>query len=504
MSKIRNTAQLLKDGCFLLEYAARAYPSEPALISGGVIVDYSAYLRLVNKTADVLKGKGVHNEYKLAVLSNPSIEYTVLLMAILRSGIVAVPVSTRLPREAVITHLVSINCDTLIVSKEFSNIKTKSAVAAHPIEEFVSAYKELDGSDKARCNSKVIPVQLPFERDATIFFTSGSSGMPKAVLHMYANHIYSALGANENILFEPGDRWLLSLPLYHIGGFAVLIRAALGGGAVVITSQKMNLASALEEYAATHVSLVSTQLCRLLENEKAVEILKKMKAIVLGGGFFSPSLIKKALEYNLPIVTSYGSTETASQVTATGVYEKSDKYFTAGRPLPYREVSVSPDGEILVRGKTLCKGYVKDSTVVSPSDKDGWFHTGDLGYFDSDGYLIVTGRKDLMFISGGENIYPEAIESVLNEYPGIKNAIVIPVPDEEFSARPAAFVQLETDKPLNSESISAFLSKRIPSFMIPDFFWRMPEELCRQSVLKYDRTYFIRLAREYLSNLHLQ
>jgi O-succinylbenzoic acid--CoA ligase len=141
--------------------------------------------------------------------------------------------------------------------------------------------------------------------------------------------------------------------------------------------------------------------------------------------------------------------------------------------LPEREVSISQGGEILVRGATLFAGYVEDGTPDRPVDSDGWFHTGDLGELDENGFLRVLGRKDNMFVSGGENIQPEEIEEALSALSGVEAAVVVPVDDPEFGQRPVAFVRMEGEKTVD---LAPGLEKILPRFKIPVAFYAWPEE----------------------------
>jgi len=174
------------------------------------------------------------------------------------------------------------------------------------------------------------------------------------------------------------------------------------------------------------------------------------------------------------LVTSYGSTEMSSQATATRLDDPPETLRTAGRPLAFREVSIASDGEILVRGRTLFRGYVEEEGVRSARDPSGWFHTGDLGRLDTDGRLVVTGRRDTMFISGGENIHPEEIEREILRFPGVTEAIVVPVPDPEFGARPVAFLRAADGLLPADSDLDRFLRLTLPGFKMPQRFLRWP------------------------------
>jgi O-succinylbenzoic acid--CoA ligase len=179
----------------------------------------------------------------------------------------------------------------------------------------------------------------------------------------------------------------------------------------------------------------------------------------------------------------------ASQVTTTPPGASPEELRAAGRVLPNREVSISGEGEILVRGETLFAGYVEGERIDYSLDMDGWFHTRDLGELDENGYLRIRGRMDNLFISGGENVQPEEIEESLCRLEGIDEAVVVPVPDEEFGARPVAFVRMDGEV----RDLSRELEPVLPRFEIPISFHLWPEEARRG--MKADRAALGELAR---------
>jgi O-succinylbenzoic acid--CoA ligase len=186
-------------------------------------------------------------------------------------------------------------------------------------------------------------------------------------------------------------------------------------------------------------------------------------------------------------------TEMTSQVTTTAPDASRDELRSAGRRLPYRELQFSEDGEILVRGPTLFQGYLRQDGSLDPGvDADGWYHTRDLGYRDQDGLLHVVGRKDHLFISGGENIQPEEIEDVLLRLPGVTRAVVVPVPDAEFGERPVAFVDGVPNERL--ERLASELDGRLSRFKIPDAFYPWPTD--GMGSMKVDRARLQRVARK--------
>jgi O-succinylbenzoic acid--CoA ligase len=426
-------------------------------------------------------------------------------------GNIIVPVSTRWPPDLITKSLIAINCQTLIILDERLKIKKAPEVRFLLIDELSgSTDKPVDRSpQKSQLKG---PAQI-----SSILFTSGSTGQSKAAVHSFANHYYSAVGSQANIPLVPEDSWLLSLPLYHIGGLAILVRALIAGSAVFIPDRNIPLEETLTIAEVTHLSLVSTQLERLMQSQLYLNRLEKLKAILVGGGPIPHKLIDRTFESGLPVYTSYGSTEMSSQITTTGYSDTLSHLRTAGKVLPYREVHLAEDNEVWVRGKTLFLGYLENGNINLRLNEDGWFPTGDIGDLDDDGYLRITGRKDNQFISGGENIQPEEIEQVLRQFSGISEAIVVPVNHPEFGKRPVAFVKIKDQRSKIKEShqnkkstnnlsdvlereIREYLAERLPRFKIPDRFFLWPEEERLEHGLKISRRGFQDLASKYLNN----
>ena len=317
---------------------------------------------------------------------------------------------------------------------------------------------------------------LQLEAPFTVIHTSGSSGQPKAALHTVRNHVASAQGLMERFPLGPGDRWLLDLPLHHVGGLAVVIRCALAGATVALPDPAMTTTEAIGALRPTHVSLVSTQLVRLLRTD--IE-LAAFRLVLLGGSAFPPSLLDEAVARGLPIVMSYGMTEMSSTIASSSLPVDRTALASSGTVLPGRELRISAEGEIEVRGPTLFAGYVEGDTVRRPVDGEGWFATGDRGEFDGAGRLIVHGRIGTGFVSGGENIQPEAIEAALAALAQVASAVVVPIPDAEFGARPVAYVHPAEGHLLDSAELAAALRATLPGFMVPVAFlpWRGPAGL---------------------------
>jgi O-succinylbenzoic acid--CoA ligase len=450
-----------------LRAAAKNSPDAPAIIgAGGTPITYDELDRWVTAVAMNLDELGLGAGAHVGLYLPKDERYIVLLLALIRAGCVACPLSTRTPRLGVGTLLQGAACRAVISDKDLPEAADAGAPKLHPkalLENIGTVHDRPTSSD---------PLHLPLDRHATVVFTSGSTGAPKGALHTLGNHYFSARGSNANIALEPQDLWLHSLPLYHVGGISIVFRCLLAGASVALPEPVAPLGEAIASSGATHVSLVSTQLLRLLREEGFDP--SGLKAILLGGGPTPDYLLEEALARELPIHTSYGLTEMASQVTATPPGAAREELRTSGRPLPHRELSISEVGEILVRGETLFAGYLDGEAIHLPIDAEGWFHTKDLGELDAEGYLRVRGRKDNLFISGGENVQPEEIEEALCLLEGVEEAVVVPVPDPEFGFRPAAFVRT-TGRLVEPKDLEQALEPVLARFKIPVAFYEWPE-----------------------------
>ena len=444
----------------------------------------------VENTVRNLQSVSVQKGDRVAIISENAMPYATLLLALWQLGAVAVPINVRQPAMRVIEALKEIRCHKLIVSARSAG---KARYRDFDVFELEQIVPDSTGNDRIFLQWPARPSFLDREQEATIVFTSGSTGKPKAVLHTFRNHYFSARGSNDNIPFATGDRWLLSLPLYHVGGLAILFRAMANGGTVVIPPVGKSIGESLAEYRITHISLVATQLHRLMAEPRALQQLQGLKAMLVGGSKIPVLLIRKAVSAGLPIHTTYGCTEMASQITTTPPASGLKQLLTSGKLLKYRRIKIAPDNEILVKGETLFRGYIEGEDIVAARDDDGWFHTGDVGYIDKQGYLVVTGRKDNMFTSGGENIQPEEIEKYLCAIDGIAQAIVVPVHDHEFGNRPVAFLQFD-DQAIPLADIRKLLAGKIARYKIPDFFFPFPDAVPQQG-MKLNRKYFQQLAK---------
>ena len=462
----------------LVAKAAEKYGDSTAIISEKETLSFRDLETTTARLTNVLLHHGIQTGDVVTFCMPNSPEMVLLLLTLLRMESIAAPLNYRFPSSRLQTLLQPLKPAALVGPKDLTD-KLSSPLKLDPekivtesiVEKPVFRYAE----SSPQLNTSV-----------SIIHTSSSSGSPKAALHNLGNHHYSALGSNENLPFGPGDRWLLSLPLFHIGGYAMLFRSLLGGGALAIAEPGTPIQDTLVRFQLSHLSLVPTQLYRMLHDKQALKHLQNLKAILLGGSAVEPALLTEASVAELPVYMTYGSTEMSSQIVTTPGPVST---ITAGRVLPYRELSIGPGEEIFVKGPCLFQGYLSDKGPVLETDDSGWFHTGDTGMFTPEGELQVTGRTDNMFISGGENIHPEEIERALCSLTGVLRAVVVPTPDPEYGLRPSAFIETTELAPTDSE-IREKLSREIGKLKTPVTITRIEEWRLLPGTEKIDRGYY--------------
>lgn len=304
------------------------------------------------------------------------------------------------------------------------------------------------------------------------FFTSGTAGYPKAVTLSLENLQAAAEASSQRLGTRLGERWLLCLPLYHIGGLSILFRAAWDGMTVIFQPRfdAEETARLVKEEEVHLISLVPTMLYRLLPLWEADPPSQALRLILLGGAAADPELLQRALNVGLPVALTYGLTEAASQVCTALPQEVRRKPGTVGKPLPGVEVQVRNEdglpcrpgevGEIWVRGPAVARGY-----EGQPPFPDDVLRTGDLGYLDEEGDLWVLARRSDLILSGGENVYPAEVERVLQKHPAVQEVCVFGLPHAEWGQQVAAAVVKSAD--VTAEELIAFARRSLAGYKVP-------------------------------------
>jgi o-succinylbenzoate---CoA ligase len=330
----------------------------------------------------------------------------------------------------------------------------------------------------------------PSDAVLAVIYTSGTTGHPKGAMLTVGNFWWSAIGSALNIGAYPRDRWLASLPLFHVGGLAILIRSAIYGITTVIhdgfDADAVN--AAIEKSEVSIVSVVAVMLERMLDARPARPYPPSLRCVLVGGGPVPRPLLERCASLLIPVVQTYGMTETCSQVATIAPEDAIRKLGSCGKVLYPNELRISDDGEILVRGPVVMAGYAKRPAETSSAIIDGWLRTGDAGSIDADGFLFVLDRRDDLMITGGENVYPAEVEAVLSSHPSVAEAGVIGTRDITWGQRVVAVVKLKESMQPDAEALSAHCAAQLASFKVPREFRFTRDPLPRTAAGKLRRS----------------
>ncbi|UOQ50644.1 o-succinylbenzoate--CoA ligase [Gracilibacillus caseinilyticus] len=324
---------------------------------------------------------------------------------------------------------------------------------------------------------KALASMIDMDSVCSMMFTSGTTGRAKAVMQSFQNHWSSAVASALNLGLMPTDKWLICLPLFHISGLSTLFKSVIYGMPVYLMErfEEDKVHHAIMEKQVTIISVVAVTCERLLQRLGEANYPTSFRCMLLGGGPAPKSLLEKAKQRHVPIVQSYGMTETSSQIITLNAADALRKLGSAGKPLFTSSLQIIKDnrealsnevGEIVVKGPMVTNGYYQRVEANQKAFRDGWLYTGDLGYLDEEGFLFVVDRRSDLIISGGENIYPAEIEDVLLSCDGVLEAGVTGMKDEKWGQVPVAFVVCDSEQ-ITSEHILAYCQERLAAFKVP-------------------------------------
>lgn len=420
----------------------------------------------VLSAANYFRTLNISRQQTAPILCRNSRDYIISVLALWILGAIPVLLNTRLSTYEIEEQLSFLGCDSLIIdtaSKEkVSKIKVEKILIPHP--------------------SPILKIELEnfhYDENATalIMFTSGSSGKAKAVNLTFSNLVQSAKIGNTYLLQTSEDRWLASLPFYHIGGFSIIFRALMFGCQIILPSELKlpAIIQSIRKIKPTLISLVSAQMKELLEYD--IKPPAELRHVLLGGGFIDSNLMHEALIKGWKVSKVYGSTETSSFVTVLSPDELIKKPDSVGRPIPPNQIFVCDEsgnelqpntaGEIVVSGPSIMKGYWKDNETTAQRIKNDSYLTGDIGYKDEDGYLYLVNRRTDLIVSGGENVNPTEVENAIMCFPKVKDVCVFGISDGTWGQRVAAAIVPNSDEKFSLTELKIFLGQKIAQFKIP-------------------------------------
>jgi O-succinylbenzoic acid--CoA ligase len=439
--------------------------------------------RLVAGMASQLTAAGVGAGQQVAVLLPNRVEYVCLIHALARLGAVLVPLNIRLTGAELGWQVGQAGCSFVVCSQQTEAQAVDLAQGGRrilsvdpPQASSVEAFTEVPAHDLGQWQSR--PLNL--EAVQGIVYTSGTTGRAKGAMLTYGNHLWSAMASAYRLGTDPADRWLVCMPLYHVGGMAIIWRCCLYGTTVVLQTgfDPLAVSRALDSQGISLISLVPTMLHRLLEAHRASLTASTLRYILLGGAAAPQPLLEECLALNLPVATTYGLSEAASQVATALPAEAYRKPGSVGKPLMFSEVHIAGEhgqelppgeiGEIVVCGPTVMQGYYDQPQATRKILPDGRLHTGDMGYLDQEGDLWVIQRRADLIVTGGENVYPAEVEQVLREHPQVADVCVVGLEDEEWGQRVAAAVVIDgADGDVTEVGLITFCRERLAGYKQP-------------------------------------
>lgn len=443
---------------------ARSTPGATGIATGDRELTFGDLADGADAVARRLVTCGVAPGARVAVIGDPTVRTIEVVHAVQSLGAVLVPINTRLARLEVDALLARAR-PTLVLHDE------RHAAIAPP-----GSIEMTRGLDGVRGSSHGPRVTIDPDDLHSIVFTSGTSAASKGTLLTHAAHRASALGSAERLGTTPQSRWLLCMPIFHVGGLSIVLRSAITGFAIVLEERfdPARVNDVLQRGQADTVSLVPTMLGRLLESAGGHLYPPALRCALVGGAPLHPALAARARTARIPIAPSYGLTETCSQVATAAPSATEDFDGSVGRPLPGVEVRIADAdengiGDVLVNGPVLMRGYLENEEATRAALREGWLTTGDLGRLDARGRLHVEGRRTDLIITGGENVMPQEVECVLGSHPEVADVAVYGVPDDRWGERVIAAVVPSRDG-VDEAALRAWCRERLAGYKIPAAF----------------------------------
>lgn len=448
---------------------AATNPSKSAVREHGKITTYSELAENCSRVAKTLTDLGLRPGDRVAVLAKSTTQYLEAFSAITGLGCAFIPINTRLTIPE-LTEIIR-DCEPKLLICDIEHVNMGKQLI-----ELTRLSKLYLLNNLFNSSSSSLPTEHRPDTIHSIIYTSGTTGTPKGVILTWENLYESAKGSSINLRSEPDDLWLCCLPLNHIGGLSIPIRTAFSGTCTLLHNgfDPVLVSTVLHEQSVSLVSLVPTMLKRLLEVDKK-NYPPTLRSVLVGGGPVEKNLLKRALQRGLPVIQTYGMTETSSQITTLAPTDAQTHLGSAGRPLGKTKIRISPDkeqlGEILVQGPVVTSGYLNNPQKTAEAIKNGWLYTGDVGVIDEQGFLYVRARKDDLIITGGENISPSEIEESLLKWPGITAIAAIGIPDTEWGQK--IVVAFTSDNEIAIDDLDKWLKERLANFKIPKQYLRV-------------------------------
>ncbi len=477
----------------------------------------------VNRLANALLSKQISRQDRLTVLSENTHKYLEIYFAASKIGISVTPLNYRLADEEIIQIVRDSESTVFIVGDGYEDRAHAMQEALESIRLWIAMDTAADGfesyEEMVAGGSAVDPgIKVEEDEMAILMYTGGTTGLPKGVMMSHRGLMTAFLGAIVMCGFRRDDITCFVLPLFHVSFWSAFAVLLVQGTVVVSRRPEVDgMLKLIQDEKCTHINAVPTLYGWMLQKTDVDAYdLSSLRLITYAGSPFPPETLKRCILKFGPIFEqAYAMTEciggTFLQMEDHVLEgERSRLLSSAGKPCPNVDVCVKDEqgndrppgeiGEIAIRGKCMMLGYWKNPELTARAIRNGWYHTGDMGLIDDEGYLFMVDRKADMIVTGGENVYPKEVEDVLNQHPAVSMAAVVSAPDEKWGERVQAAVVLQAGQTATKEELIAHCKEHLAGYKCPkeiDFFDRLSTtavgKILRKDMKKkywqgYDRT----------------
>jgi long-chain acyl-CoA synthetase len=472
----------------ILRESALAAPDKPMLHIGPLTLTYGQVEAMTGRVAAGLRATGLERGGTVALQLPNLPEFVFAFFGALRAGLTVVPLNPLLKGPEVSYHLRDSGARALITHETFAGEAAKGVAEAGDVELYVVPA----GTDAPRLGT-------PFERlyadevldtepmnpddTAVVIYTSGTTGRPKGAELTHFQMFMAATVAGDTFAYRDDDVSMAVLPLFHVFGLSSVMNTAIRCGATLVLVPRFEAGAVLDAIERHRVSVfcgVPTMFVALLHADRAGRDLGSLRVCVSGGASIPGEVLRgfEAAYPGAPVLEGYGLSETCALATFNRSAEDR-RVLSIGKRMwgvevrvvdgQDRELPAGPEhvGEVVLRGHNVMKGYLGRPEATAEAMRGGWFHTGDLGYRDEDGFFYIVDRKKDLVIRGGFNVYPREIEEVLHEHPAVLEAAVIGRPDERLGEEVVAFVSLRPGSSATPEEVVAFSRERLAAYKYP-------------------------------------
>lgn len=474
----------------LLEERVNATPEKPFLFSeaDGRVFTYAEFDRAVNRAERLLAAAGVSKGDAVSLLMPNSAEYIIAYFACWKLGALAGPVNSLLKADEVAFVISDSEAKAVMVHSNFLPMIHSIRNELPDLQAVIEFDDEADGTEEFADESGAAHLpdnepQITSVDEAIIIYTSGTTGKPKGCLLTHGNLIANARQISEWLGFTQNDRLLTIMPLFHMNAVSVTTMSALYAGGSTVVSPKFSASrfwQTVSDYQITSFGSVATMLSMLLTTypEGVPKGLStgQLRFAMCGSAPVPAEVMKRFEEtFKCLVIEGYGLSESTCRSTFNPPDERrrpGSCGMAIGNEMSVvdeddREVADGSLGEIVLRGENILKGYYKNPQANESAFRNGWFHTGDIGYRDADGFFYIVDRKSDMIIRGGENIYPREIDEVLYQHPAVASAAAIGVSDSLYGEEVAAFVVLKEGIDVGEEEIISYCKEHLADYKCP-------------------------------------